>query len=83
MFLVAAAVIVTISLGLLLLRNWARRVAALVAMIGIVLLIPAVSSAVIGFRFSKLVRGGLEIVGWVIFVFYLYQPRVREAFEAK
>ena len=48
-----------------------------------VLLIPAVSTAVIGFRFSKLVRGGLEIVGRVIFVFYLYQPRVREAFEAK
>ncbi len=81
MFLLMAAVGTAISLGLLHLRNWARRVAIVIAMIGVVLLLPRVSSAVVDFRIGKLAWGGLAVIVRVVIVWYLYQVPVREVFE--
>jgi hypothetical protein len=81
MFLLTAVVGTAIGLGLWRLRNWARRMAALLALFGIVLLVPAVSSAVISFRVSKLALSGLEMIARVTIVWYLYQSPTRESFE--
>jgi hypothetical protein len=83
MFLLMATVGTAIALGLLHLHNWARRVAALVALLGIVLLLPAVSSVVVSFRLSKLAWSGLGMIMRVVIVWYLYQAPVKEVFEAK
>jgi hypothetical protein len=82
MFLLMAAVGTAIALGLLHLHNWARRVAVVIAMIGVVLLLPRVSSAIVDFRIRKLAWGGLAVIVRVVIVWYLYQTPVRDVFEA-
>src|SRR2546430_17143409 len=59
MFLLMAVVGAAIGLGLLRLHNWARRLAILSALLGMVLLLPSVSSAGLDFRIEKLVWNGL------------------------
>jgi hypothetical protein len=81
MFLLVGAVGLAIGAGLLRLNNWARRAAILLAMIGIVQVIPAVSGNVIALRFAGLAWGGLRIIVRVIIVWYLYQQPVKESFE--
>jgi multidrug transporter EmrE-like cation transporter len=81
MFLLIAVVGAAIGGGLLRLHNWARRLAILIAMLGMVLLLPAVSSAVLDFRIAKLVWGGLGVMVRAMIVWYLYQPPVKEAFN--
>ena len=80
MFLLIAVVATAIGAGLLRLHNWARRLAILTALIGMVLLLPAVSSAVLDFRITKLVWGGLGVMVRAMIVWYLYQQPVKEAF---
>jgi hypothetical protein len=80
MFLLMSAVGVTVALGLLRLHGWARWMAILIAMIGMVLQLPTVSSAVIDFRAGKLVWGGLGTILRAMVVWYLFRPDVREAF---
>jgi hypothetical protein len=81
MFLITGVVSTLVGLGLLRLNNYARRVAIMVAIAGLVLLIPAVSSSVVSFRVKSLAWGGLGIIVRVIIVWYLYQMPVREVFE--
>jgi cell division protein FtsW (lipid II flippase) len=83
MFLLMAAAGTAIGLGLLRRHNWARRLTIVIAMIGIVLLVPTVSRAVEGFRIGKLGWGGLGMIVRVMIVWYLHQPHVKEVFEAK
>ncbi len=83
MFLLMAALGTAIALGLLHLHNWARRVAIVVAMIGVVLLLPRVSSAVVDFRIGKLACGGLAVIVRVVIVWYLYRVPVKEVFQAR
>jgi len=80
MFLLIAVVGAAIGGGLLRLHNWARRLAILTALLGMVLLLPAVSSAVLDFRIAKLVWGGLGVMVRAMVVWYLYQQPVKEAF---
>jgi hypothetical protein len=80
MFLLMGAVAGSIGIGLLRLSNWARRIAAVAALAGLVLLVPAVSSSVVDFRIQTLAWGGLGIIVRVVIVWYLYQLPVREAF---
>jgi hypothetical protein len=54
MFLLIAVVAAAIGSGILRLHNWARRLAILVAMLGMVSLLPPVSSAVVDLRIGKL-----------------------------
>jgi hypothetical protein len=81
MFLLAGATGIAVAIGLLRLHNWARRVAALLALIGIVLLIPRLSGAVIALRMPTLAWSGLEIIIRVVVVFSLYQAPVSEPFQ--
>ncbi len=83
MFLLMAALGGIIALGLWRLYRWARWLAVLVAMIGVVQLLPSVSSAVFDFRIIKLATGGLGVIVRTMIVWYLFQAPVRDAFEAK
>ena len=81
MFLLIAVVATAIGAGLLRLHNWARRLAILAALLGMVLLLPSVSSAVLDFRISTLLWGGLGVMIRAMIVWYLYQQPVKEAFN--
>ena len=80
MFLLVAAVATAIGVGLLRLYNWARRLAIVTALLGMVLLLPSVSSAVLDFRIAQLIWGGLGVMVRAMIVWYLYQHPVKEAF---
>ena len=80
MFLLVAAVAMAIGVGLLRLYNWARRLAIVTALLGMVLLLPSVSSAVLDFRIAQLIWGGLGVMVRAMIVWYLYQHPVKEAF---
>ena len=82
MFLLMAALGAVVALGLWRLHRWAR-LAILIAMIGVVLLLPRVSSAMLDFRIAKLAWGGLGTIVRVMIVGYLLQEPVRDAFTAK
>ena len=81
MFLLAAVLASAIGIGLLRLHNLARHLAIVVAMLGMVLLLPAVSSAVVDLRIRKLFWGGLGVIVRAMIVWYLYQYPVKEAFK--
>lgn len=83
MFLLLAGIGMAVALGLWRLHRWARWLAILIAMIGVVLLLPSVSSALIDFRFGKLVWGALGVMVRTMIVWYLFQEPVGEAFAAK
>jgi hypothetical protein len=82
MFLLIGAVGVAIGLGLLKLNNWARRVAIIAALLGMVMVIPSVSAAAVDFR-PGLLWSGFGVVVRVVIVWYLYQSPVTEAFVKK
>jgi cell division protein FtsW (lipid II flippase) len=81
MFWLVAVVATAIGVGLLRLHNWARRLAILAALLGMVLLLPSVSSAVLDFRITQLIWGGLGVMVRAMIVWYLYQPPLKEAFN--
>jgi multidrug transporter EmrE-like cation transporter len=83
MFLLVAGVGLSVAFGLLRLQRGARWMAILIAMIGMVLLLPSVSSALIDFRFGRLVWGGLGVIVRSMIVWYLFQEPVKEAFAAR
>ena len=80
MFLLIAGAGALVGWGLLRLNNWARRAAIVVGMIGVVMLVPAVSAAAVDFR-AALLWQGLGIVVRVVIVWYLYQTPVAEQFS--
>jgi len=79
MFLLIGGAGALIGWGLLRLNNWARRTALVVAFIGVVMLVPAVSAAAVDFR-ASLLWSGVGIIVRVIIVWYLYQAPVAETF---
>jgi len=81
MFLLLGGLGAFVGLGLLWLRNYARRSAAVIALLGIVMLLPGVSTAVVELHLRSLVGHGLGVILRAIVVWYLYQPRVAEAFS--
>ncbi len=82
MFLLNGAVGALIGWGLLRLNNWARRVATIAAMVGVIMLVPSVSAAAVDFRWP-LLWSGLGIIVRVAVAWYLWQPWVAETFEKK
>ena len=80
MFLLIGGVGALIGWGLLRLNTWARRAALVVALIGVVMLIPAVSAAAVDLG-TPLLWGGLGIIVRVMIVWYLYQEPVAESFK--
>ena len=83
MFLLIGALGGVIALGLWRLHGWARWLAILAAMIGVAMLLPSVSSAVLDFRIAKLASGGLGVIVRTLIVWYLLQQPAREAFTTK
>ena len=83
MFLLVGALGAVMALGLWRLHRWARWSAILGAMIGVVRLLPSVSSAILDFRIAKLAWGGLGTVVRVIIVWYLLQEPVGCSFHTK
>lgn len=81
MFLLSAVIAAAIAYGMLRLNNWARRAAILVAVYGVVMLVPTVSSAVIGFQPKALVFGGLGVMLRVMIIWYLFQEPVKDEFS--
>jgi hypothetical protein len=82
MFLLMAGVGVLLGWGLLRLNNWARRAAIVVAFVGVVMLVPSVSTAAVDFS-ASLLWAGLGVIVRVIIVWYLYQEPAAEAFEKR
>jgi hypothetical protein len=83
MFLLVSAVGAVIAAGLWRLRNWARWSVIAAALLGIVMLMPAVSSAVTGDQPATLFSSALGVIVRVIVVWYLFQPPVADAFSRR
>jgi hypothetical protein len=81
MFLLVAAVGAAMGWGLLCLNPWARRAVILTALVGLVELVPIVSSAVVELRASPLIWSGLGMIVRTMIVWYLYQEPVAETFR--
>jgi hypothetical protein len=81
MFLLLAIVAGLIGWGLLRLNHWARRAAALVAVLGVMLLVPRVSGDLVAMQFGNLAVGALETIVRVIVTWYLYQAPGVAAFD--
>ena len=80
MFLLAGVVSLAIGWGLLRRNNWARRAAVTVALLGVVMLVPSVSGAVINAQLGALAWGGLGIIVRVVIDWFLFQSSTTEAF---
>jgi hypothetical protein len=80
MFLLVGTLAAVIGYGLFRLNNWARRAAILLALVGVVMLIPSVSGAVVSLRMSPLLFGGVGVILRVMILWYLFQEPVQEAF---
>ena len=83
MFLLTGGLAGIIAAGLWRLNNWARRAAAAVAILGVVMLIPAVSGAVAGGQLAALAWRGLGVMVRVMVAWYLWQVPVVEAFRKR
>ena len=81
MFLLTAAVAGVIAWGLLRRLNVARHAAVLAAIAGIVMLVPAVSAAVVTMQAKALVLNGLATVIRVIVAWYLSQGHISDRFK--
>jgi hypothetical protein len=82
MFLLTAVVGAGIAWGLLELNNIVRHAATLVAITGIVMLVPAVSSAAVMVQPKALVFGGLGIIVRVMVAWYLSQGHIADQFKS-
>jgi hypothetical protein len=80
-FLLTAFLSAVVALGLWQLDNWARWMAILIAVAGIVMLVPSVSSAVVFFRFGRLAWGAAGVMLRTMIVWYLFQEPVRDLFR--
>jgi hypothetical protein len=81
MFLLMALVGGVVAWGLVRLNNIARHAAMLIAIAGIVMLVPPVSSAAALIQPAPLIRGGLGIIVRVIVAWYLARGDVADRFH--
>jgi hypothetical protein len=83
MFLLVASVGAVVAWGLFRLSNIARRVAILIAVSGVVMLIPTVSAATIMVQPKLLAMGGLGIIVRVIVAWYFWREDVVAQFARR
>jgi hypothetical protein len=81
MFLLMALVGVGVAWGLVELNNIVRHAALLIAITGIVMLVPSVSAATVIVQPKALAFGGLGIIVRVMVAWYLSRGEVAEAFR--
>ena len=79
-FLLYAAVLIFLALALWRRFRFARQTTLLVAIIGIALAVPALSSAVADLRLLAIAREGAQIIVRVLIVFYLSQVPIKDWF---
>ncbi len=82
MFLLMAVVGGGVAWGLAELNNIVRHAALLIAIAGIVMLVPSVSAATVMVQPKALAFGGLEIIVRVIVAWYLSRGEVADQFKA-
>jgi hypothetical protein len=82
-FLLYAVVLLILAMGLWKRWPWSRRAAILLAVAGIALAVPAISSAVADSRVFAIVREGAQIIVRVMVVFYLSQEPVKDWYAAR
>lgn len=80
MFLICAAVGTIVGVGLLRLNNYARRATILIAIAGIVMLIPKMSAAAVDIS-AELLIVGIQVIVRVVIVWYLWQKWTAEEFH--
>jgi hypothetical protein len=80
MFLICAAVGVIVGIGLLRLNNYARRATILIAVAGIVMLIPKMSAAAVDIS-ATLFIVAIQVIVRVVIVWYLWQNWTAEEFH--
>jgi len=79
-FVLYAALLLVLGVALWRRLRFARQAAVLVAIIGVALAVPAISSAVMDSRLFAIAREGLQIIARVMIVFYLSQDPVKDWF---
>src|SRR4029077_4165138 len=72
-FWLAGAVFIANGFGLLAMKNWARRVTLMLAVAGIALAVPGITSAVVDFQPLRIAREGLGITARAAVLWYLFQ----------
>jgi hypothetical protein len=82
-FLLYAALLLVLAIALWRRVRFARQATVFVAIIGIAMAVPAISSAVMDSRVFAIAREGLQIIVRVMIVFYLTQKPVKEWFEER
>lgn len=82
MFLLMAIVGGGVAWGLVKLNNIVRRAAVLIAIAGIVMLVPSVSAATVMVQPKALAFGGLGIIVRVMVAWYLSRGEVADRFTA-
>lgn len=82
-FLLYAALMVLLAVALWKRWGWARRVAILVAAIGVAMAVPGLSSAGMDSRILAIGREGLQIIVRVMVVYYLSQEPMKDWFAAR
>jgi len=82
MFLLMAVVGGGVAWGLVELNNIVRHAALLIAITGIVMLVPSVSAATVMVQPKALALGGLGIIVRVIVVWYLSRGEIADHFKA-
>jgi hypothetical protein len=81
MFLLMALVGGGGAWGLLELNDLVRRAAVLIAIAGIVMLVPSVSAATVGAEPKALALGGLGIIVRSMVTWYLSRPEIKDQFK--
>src|SRR5580658_251235 len=81
MFILMAVVGIGVAWGLVELNNIVRHIATLIAVTGIVMLIPSVSAATAMVQPKALLFGGLGIIVRVMVAWYLSQQEVADLFR--
>jgi len=82
-FVLYSALLLLLALALWGRWRWARRIAVLVAVAGVALAVPAISSAVADSRAFAIAREGVQIILRVLVVFYLSQEPVKDWFDGR
>lgn len=82
-FLIYAAIVIVLAVALWKRWRWARRAAILIAVTGIALAVPALSSAVMDSRTFAIAREGLQVLIRVMVIYYLSQEPVKEWFAQR
>ena len=80
-FVIYAVILLLIAIALWKRSPWARRVAILLAVIGVAMAVPAISTAVMVSRLFAIAREGAQIIVRVLIVFYLSQEPVKDWFR--